>query len=145
MANHAHTTDADRRRSSRRAMLLGAAVLPGVASAAPLASAIPTPSQLPNPDAELIALCAQHPALFDAASTSPLIFDKCPAWEAYVVSRDAIHDARPVTLAGMRAKALIAKIEARNLDGSEEPANTAAAHMAWELVNDLLRLTGGAA
>ncbi|RYH05320.1 MAG: hypothetical protein EON57_07995 [Alphaproteobacteria bacterium] len=119
-------------------MLLGAAVLPGAAAAAPLAST-------PNSDADLIALCARHSALFDAASTSPIIFDKCPAWEAYVVSRDAIHDALPATLAGMRAKALVAKIEARNLDGSEEPANTAAAHMAWDLVNDLVRLTGGAA
>lgn len=125
---------------TRRALLLGAAVLPSAAAAALLASPLP-----PNPDAELIALCAWHPALLDAASTSPFIFDHCPAWEAYLASRNAIHDALPVTLAGMRAKALVAKIEARNLDGSEEPANTAAAHMAWELVNDLLRLTGGAA
>lgn len=140
MATHAHTTDADRRRSSRRAMLLGAAVLPGAAFAAPL-----VPPQPPNPDAELIALCARHPALIDAVNASPLDIADCPTWQAYLVSRDAIHDARPVTLAGMRAKALAAKAEALNPDGSEVPEHTAAAHWSWDLVNDLLRLTGGAA
>ena len=45
----------------------------------------------------------------------------------------------------MRAKALAAKAEARNPNGPEDFECTAAAHMAWELVHDLLRLTGGAA
>ena len=138
MTSPAHTTDADRRRSTRRAMLLGAAVLPGAAAAAPLVST-------PNPDAELIALCARHPALIDAVNASPLDFDACPAWQAYEVSRDAIHDACPVTLAGMRAKALAAKAEARCPDGSEEYRSSPAGSWSWDLVNDLLRLTGGAA
>lgn len=61
------------------------------------------------------------------------------------MSRDAIHAAQPVTMAGMRAKALVAKAEARKPDGSEDPCSTPAEHWAWDLVNDLLRLTGGAA
>ena len=138
MANHAHTTDADRRRSTRRAMLLGAVVLPG-AAAAPLAST-------PNPDAELIALCSRHPGLIAAFNTSIGDWsDNDPAWAAYAASRDAIHDARPITLAGMRAKALAAKAEALRPDGTEDPDGTAAANWSWDLVNDLLRLTGGAA
>ena len=121
-------------------MLPGAAVLPGAAIAAPLASPLP-----PGPDAELIALCVRHPALIAAVNASPLDFDACPAWQAYEVSRDAIHDAQPQTLAGMRAKALAAKAEARRPDRTEDPDGTAAAFWSWDLVNDLLRLTGGAA
>ena len=72
----------------RRAMLLGAAVLPGAAVAAPLALT-------PNPDAELIALCARHPALIAAFNTSDGDgSDSDPAWTAYAASRDDIHDAR---------------------------------------------------
>ena len=139
MANHAHTTDAHRRRSTRRAMLLGAAVLPGAAAAVPLVS-------IPNPDAELIALCSRHPGLIAAFNTSNGDWsDNDPAWAAYAASRDAIHDAQPQTLAGMRAKALAAKAEALRPDGTEDPDGTAAAFWSWDLVNDLLRLTGGAA
>lgn len=110
MTLFAHTTDDTRRRSTRRAMLLGAAVLPSVA-AAPLDT-----SQSPSLDADLIALCARHPALIAAVNASPIDFDKCPASAPYLLSRDAIHDARPVTLEGLRAKALAAKVEARNPD-----------------------------
>ena len=138
MTERAHTTDANRRRSTRRAILLGAAVLPG-AAAAPLAST-------PSPDAELIALCARHPALIAAFNTGNSDgSDNDPLWIAYAASRDAISDAQPQTLAGMRAKALVAKVEARNPDGAEEPSSTPAEHWSWDLVNDLLRLTGGAA
>ena len=126
---------------SRRAMLLGAAVLPGVAIAAPLA-----PPQPPSPDAELIALCAQHPALIAAFNTSDGDgSDSDPTWAAYAASRDAISDAVPQTFAGMRAKALVAKAEALSPDGTEHPSSTMAQPWSWDLVNDLLRLTGGAA
>jgi hypothetical protein len=111
-----------------------------MASAASLAPPLP-----PGPDADLIALCAAHPALIDAVNASLIDLDTCPAWHAYEVSRDAIHAARPVTLEGMRAKALAAKAEARDPDGSEEPDSCPAETWAWDLVNDLLRLTGGVA
>jgi hypothetical protein len=141
MAKHAHTTDADRRRSSRRTLLLGAAVMPGAASAAALA-----PSPPLSPDAELIALCNRHPALLEA-------FNVCdedsgpnnPAWVAYVASMDAISDAKPLTFEGVCAKALAAKAEAMMPDGSEHSDGSIAAHWAWDIANDMLRLTGGAA
>lgn len=124
--------------ASRRTILLSAAVLPGVTAA--VASVQPS-----DRDAALITLCARHPALIAAVNASPIDFDVCPAWQAYEVSRDAIHDARPVTLAGMRAKALAAKAEALSPDGTENPGNCPAETWSWDLVNDLLRLTGGAA
>ena len=96
-------------------------------------------------DVELIALSSRHPSLIAAVNVSPLDFDACPAWQAYEVSRDAIHDVRPITLAGMRAKVLVAKAEALRPDGTEDPDGTVAAHRSWDLVNDLLRLTGGVA
>lgn len=137
MATRPNTTVPVQEKTHRRGILLGAVLLPASAAlAAPLAV---------NPDAELIALCAKHPALIAAVNASPIDFDDCPASAPYLLSRDAIHDARPQTLAGMRAKALAAKAEARKPDGSEDPCSTAAEHWAWELVNDLLRLTGSAA
>jgi hypothetical protein len=111
-----------------------------MASAASLAPPQPTGS-----DADLIALCAAHPALIHAVNASPNDCDTCPAWQAYEVSRDTIGDAKPQTLAGMRAKALAAKVEALNPDGSEQPCSTMAETWSWDLVNDLLRLTGGVA
>jgi hypothetical protein len=117
--------------------LLGAVLLPASAAlAAPVVA---------NPDAELIALCARHQALIDAVNASPDDCDTCPAWQAYEVSRDTIGDAKPQTLAGMRAKALVAKAEALTPDGSEQPSGSMAEAWSWDLVNDLLRLTGGAA
>lgn len=143
MATRAHTTDAARRRSTRRVMLLGAAVLPGAAIAAPLASFLPPGA---GPDTELIAICNRHPAVIAA-------FNACeqdsgpdnPEWVAYKASMDAISDAQPQTLAGLQAKALAAKAEAMNPDGSEHPDGSIAAHWAWDIANDMLRLTCGAA
>jgi hypothetical protein len=122
-------------------MLAGAAMPPGVASAASLAPPLP-----PGPDADLIALCAAHPALIAAFNAGDGDgSDNDPTWVAYRGSCDAIHAARPQTLAGMRAKALAAKAEARTPEGSEAPDNCPAETWSWDLVNDLLRLTGGAA
>jgi hypothetical protein len=44
----------------------------------------------------------------------------------------------------MVAKARAAKAEARNSNGTESPSNCPAENWAWDLVNDLLRLEGGA-
>jgi hypothetical protein len=77
----------------------------------------------PSPDTELIALCAAHPALIAAFNEFGSGGENDPLWCAYAVSRDAIDAAKPQTLAGMRAKALAAKAEARSPDGSEEPGN----------------------
>ena len=42
----------------------------------------------------------------------------------------------------MRAKALVAKLEARNLDGSETPESTMGGTWAWDLLHGILRLSG---
>jgi hypothetical protein len=135
--------------SLRRGLLAGFLALPAVV--APLAlgnaagadpdAALAAP--LPHPDAELIATCERHSALTDAANAEEI--EDGPAWLAYSASRDAISEAQPQTLAGMRAKALAAKSDARTPDGSENPDGTMAETWAWDLVNDLLRLTGGPA
>ena len=125
MAMRAHTTPSAGGKTHRRGILLGAALLPVSAKVA-----------TPNPDAELIV--AFNTGNSDGSDSDPL-------WIAYATSRDAIHDAQPQTLAGMRAKALVAKTEALRPDGTEDPDGTVAPHWAWDLVNDLLRLTGGAA
>ena len=143
MATLADTTETAPKRS-RRAMMFGATLLPAVAittEAGAAASMAPV-----HPEAELIALCNRHPALIAA-------FNACdqdsgpdnPDWVAYEASMDAISEARPQTLAGLQAKALAAKAEALNPDGTEQPSNTIAAHWGWDIVNDMLRLTGGAA
>jgi hypothetical protein len=144
MATHAHTTDAGRRRSCRRVLFLGAAVLPAAALAAKAGAAAMLPPV--HPEAELIDLCNRHPALLAA-------FNACeadsgpnnPAWVAYEASMNAVSDARPQTLEGMQAKARAAKAEALLPDGSESSDGSIAAPWAWDIVNDMLRLTGGAA
>ena len=98
-----------------------------------------------NPDAELIQICAGHAARIAAVNHGPDEEDDGPLWQAYQRSRDAIHAAVPVTMAGMVAKARAAKAEARNADGSESPSCCPAETWAWDLVNDLLRLNEGAA
>jgi len=118
---------------SRRNLLGGLAVL---ATAPAVALAAPTP------DAELIRICEAHPAVMDAVSDLGSGRDDCPYWKAYERSRDAIFDAKPVTMAGMLAKARAAKAEARTPSGVEDPDNSPAELWAWDLVNDLLRLEG---
>jgi hypothetical protein len=142
-AMQATTTD-------RRRLLAGLAALGGIPSAAVMPSAalagpLAPPPPL-SPDAELIALCGHHAGLIAAfnaceADSGP----ENPEWVAYEASMDAISDAKPLTLTGVQAKALAAKAEALNPDGSEHPDGSIAAHWAWDIVNDMLRLTGGAA
>lgn len=45
----------------------------------------------------------------------------------------------------MRAKALVAKLEAAMPDGSEMPNGTVGGDWAWDLLHDILHLTGGEA
>ena len=97
-----------------------------------------------SPDDELIRLCLEHPTIIAAVNDYGSSEDDCSLWQAYERSRNAINSAVPVTMAGMVAKARAAKAEARNLDGSESPNGCPAETWAWDLVNDLLRLEGGA-
>jgi hypothetical protein len=101
------------------------------------------PVRRPSPDADLIRICDGHAAVLEALESCNCLED-CPRWLDYERSRDAIHAAVPVTMAGVVAKARAAKIEARNVDGTENPDGCPAETWAWDLVNDLLRLEGGA-
>ena len=97
----------------------------------------------PSADAELIQICEAHPAVLKALDEHGSGEDDCPFWLAYVRSRDAIHTAVPVTLAGIIAKARAAKAEAVNPEtGTEIPHGTPGETWAWDLVQDLLRLQG---
>jgi hypothetical protein len=97
---------------------------------------------LANADADLIRICAEHAGHIAAVNEHGSGEDDCPLWLAYARSRDAIRAAVPMTVAGMVAKARAAKAEAACKDGTERYENCPAADMAWDLVNDLLRLSG---
>jgi hypothetical protein len=93
-------------------------------------------------DADLIRICAEHAGHIAAVNEHGSGEDDCPLWLAYARSRDAIRAAVPLTVAGMVAKASAAKAEAACQDGIERYENCPAGDMAWDLVNDLLRLSG---
>lgn len=99
-----------------------------------------------GPDAQLVAVCTEHVATRDAYNNDPNALDRedDPLQLAYDRTRDAISEARPQTLEGVLAKARVAKVEARNPDGSEEAEGSVAARWAWDTMNDLLRLYGRA-
>ena len=136
---------------NRRAMLANA-ILPG-AAALPFTLVAVDPLGRrdrsrpgPSPDAALIDLCERHIANLAAVNAADCdLDDRNPAWRAYTATLDALGNAEPQTLAGMRAKALAAKAEALNPDGTETPDYCPASGFAWDLLNDLLRLTGGEA
>lgn len=123
MATHDPTT-------SRRHLLTGSAALGAAGTVAAQAS---------NPDAELIRACARHPLIVAAFNESPGTIDieDDPLWHACCEISDFITAAKPQTLAGMQAKD-----RAALADGKGEP-NTTGDIWAWNLVHDLLRLTGG--
>ena len=125
---------------SRRNLLGGLAAL----AVTPVASRAAPPMPPSTPDAELIRLCAEHPAHIHAVNHGPEDEEGGPIWDAYEHSAETIHNAKPLTMAGLIAKAKAARAEALKQDGSESPENTLAANWAWDLVNDLLRLEGGA-
>lgn len=92
-------------------------------------------------DADLIAVCADHPRVTEAFNQCHVDSgDDNPFWLAYCRSRDAISDAKPATLAGLLAKAKAAKFEARMPDGHESPDGGMGETWAWDIVNDLLRI-----
>lgn len=130
-------------------MLTAAVFTSGSALPLDLAAADPMDRRsapAPHPDADLIALCRQHVDNLDAVNADlGDLDDRNPIWRAYTATLDALGNAEPQTLAGMRAKALAAKAEALNTDGTETPDFCPASGFAWDLLNDLLRLTGGAA
>jgi hypothetical protein len=132
-----------KRPTRRRSKLASAAAL---LASAPHAEAAPATSDYTGPDADLIRLCAEHIANFQAsnAPASDLASKDDARWDAYDRTRDAISNAKPHTVVGVVAKAHAAKVEARQPDGTEEPNAGHGAEWAWDVVNDLLRLHGKA-
>jgi hypothetical protein len=108
------------------------------------------PSAPPAPDAELIALCEQHIANVqaynsDGGTGQSIGGDDDPLWHACQRTEAAI-DALPAqTLAGVVAKARLAKAAALAdaPDGAVEMWGGAAGSWAQDVVNDLIRITAG--
>lgn len=122
--------------ATRRKFLRGAVVAVSGITAARAASGA-------SSDASLIALCAEHGANRDAINFADELPDEWdhPLWAAYDRTRDGIGAAQPQTMEGVLAKARAAKAEA---GGDNYPEGSPAADWAWDIVNDLLRLHGGA-
>ncbi|MBI0534648.1 hypothetical protein D9599_03575 [Roseomonas sp. KE2513] len=93
-------------------------------------------------DAELIRLCAERAWRIEAANDAADVQEDGPTWRAYSESRDAIGRARPVTLAGMIAKARATQIEANSPDGSVTLSGTVAEGWARDMLDDLLTMVG---
>ncbi|MFC0389491.1 hypothetical protein [Muricoccus vinaceus] len=131
---------------SRRNLLSGIAAMsigPAAVLATHATAATLNRRSAPDPDAELIRICEAHPSIIAAVNDYGSGEDDCPLWQAYERSRDAIHAAVPVTLAGMVAKARAARAEALNpKNGTVSPSGTPAEIWAWDLVQHLLRLEG---
>lgn len=96
-------------------------------------------------DAELIAACTKHIANADAynASDEPDFDDRPkPLLAAYRATGQAISHAKPVTLAGIVAKARAAKHDAGGAPSGREVWDD---RWTASIVDDLLRVCGGAA
>lgn len=100
-------------------------------------NAIPLPE---HPDAELLRLCAEHQANRTALHSAPPAADNDPRWLAYWRIHDAVTAAKPATMAGVMAKARIAKAEAQAQNSSENHEHGPAGAWAIGVVNDLLCL-----
>lgn len=102
-----------------------------------------------HPDAALIRICAEHIVNYHAYNDhgGPMEPEDDPLWLAYDRTLEAIIAAKPQTLAGMVAKAQVAKVEATDPEGDEAEKVISGMDdwFAWDLVNDLLRLHGGVA
>jgi hypothetical protein len=125
---------------SRRTMLTGSgALLAGVTG---FLAEMPSAAAA-EPDAAIIRLCAEHIANRTAYNTRGgyLEPDDDPLWHAYEGTQTAVYDAKPQTIAGIIAKAKAAKEEAQNPSG-ENWEDCSAADWAWDIVNDLVRLSG---
>lgn len=98
-------------------------------------------------DQQLIETCKRHIRNIGNynASTFKGDFENDPLWHEYQRTRAAIIDARPHTLAGMAAKARAVIEEATRPDGRVDLDGSVASSWALDLVNDLIRLSGGAA
>ncbi len=150
MATHTYThpTNPDhspelvrRREVGRRALALGGAfsaigITAGVAASLADIQAAP----LTSADAELITACEQHERL-KASIDGHDLSDDDPLWEDDNRNAEIICAAKPMTFAGLVAKAAATKLHATLPDGTVE-LEVLSADWALDLVNDLVRLGG---
>ncbi len=124
--------------TSRRRLLAGSGVGAILAGIGVPAAAAPATA---HPDADLIRICAEHIANWEAYNAGPDCGGDCeddPLWLAYERTRNAISNATPRTLDGLKAKAFVAKTEAIQPNGREYTDSGPQAVWAWDLVNDLV-------
>ncbi len=117
----------------------------GLTAGAVAAAAAPATTQAApmNPDAELIRLCEQHLAARNAINASSADLDDpedAPLWAIYDETALLISNMRPVSLAGLQAKARILIAEATHPDGDLVPEDGIPAYWGWEIANDLLAM-----
>jgi hypothetical protein len=95
-----------------------------------------------RPDAGLVIACQQHLRNIDACNADPEDAGPGnPISAEYERALDIISAAKPVTLEGLAAKARAALAEAE----SEAPPEGPGQELIWDVVNDLVRIAGGAA
>lgn len=95
-------------------------------------------------DAGLLVACQRYAAARQAIRDADDLPDEDPRWDAYDAARDAISDARPLTIAGVLAKARAAMLDATDAEGFETADSGGAMFDEWagDIVRDLLRLAG---
>lgn len=120
------------------AVVMGSGITAGFAAS--VADLVPT-----DPDAELIALCDEHIKNHRAFNLDGghLENERDPLWASYERTYAPIDDAKPVTMAGVLAKARAAQNEAVNPNngGFDWDEGT---YLKWssDVVDDLLRIAG---
>jgi hypothetical protein len=102
-----------------------------------------------SPDAEAIRICEKHLVNLRAYNAHPdaLDNDEHPLLLAYEHTQKAIDAMRPVTLAGLAAKARVALAEAQPIDGGLDELWESSNGGIWaaDLARDLIRIAGGVA
>ncbi len=131
---------------NRREIIGGAAAIGAAATALAGTVAIAAQTAPVSQDAAVLTLAARQSEAraallaYPAAVNDP-VEDELAS--AYVSATNAVKEAPAVTLAGLIAKARVAKVElATNADGSEDPPNFMGDAIGRSIIDDLLRIGG---
>jgi hypothetical protein len=95
-------------------------------------------------DADLLQACADHTVAWRGYCAAPDDVSTDPFYEAINRARDKIDAAPPQTFVGLVAKVQAAKLEATQPDGGQEWGDGFVATWVPQIIDDLLRLSGGA-
>lgn len=132
--------------SGRRTLLARGAAL-GAAAALPAVTPPASAGAGAGADAGLIALCEEYKAALAAyeADGGYLVTDDDPLWEAVEAVKRRLDGMAAATLAGVVAKARVARCLARQPGGREDYCSSFTADWPGEVVRDLLALADGRA